>query len=419
MANMWQALKDRDLRRRILVVLGFLALFRFLAIIPIPAFDPRVRPDFLGSNFLGLLNIFSGGALDNVSIVMLGVGPYITASIIMQLFTMIFPSLKEMYQEDGQTGRKKFNQYSRMLAVPLSFLQGYALLALLMQQNIIPKLGAFDLITNLIVVTGGALLLMWIGEVVSEYGIGNGISLLIFAGIVAGVPSSVQQTLFAYDASQLPTILAFLIAAPLIIAGTVIITEAERPIPISYTKRVRGMRMYGGVSTYLPLRVNQAGVIPIIFAISILLFPSLIGNMFAASRYPAIAGVGNTLLTISNNQWIYGGMYFLLVFLFTYFYTSVTFDPDAISSNLQKQGGFIPGIRPGPSTSEYLRKLITRITLVGALFLGAIAVLPLAMQTITGTQALALGGTALLIVVSVVIETIKQVRAQMTLREYD
>ncbi len=419
MVNILRALKDKDLRRRILVVLGFLAFFRFLAIIPIPAFDPRVRPDFLGSNFLGLLNIFSGGALDNVSIVMLGVGPYITASIIMQLFTMIFPSLKEMYQEDGEAGRKKFGQYSRLLAVPLAFLQGYALLALLMQQQIVPKLGAFDLFTNLIVVTGGALFLMWIGEVVSEYGIGNGISLLIFAGIVAGVPSSIQQTLFTFDASQLPTILAFLIAAPLIIAGTVIITEAERPIPISYTKRVRGMRMYGGVSTYLPIRVNQAGVIPIIFAISILLFPSLIGQMFASSKYPVIASAGATILNIANNQWIYGGMYFLLVFLFTYFYTSVTFDPDAISSNLQKQGGFIPGIRPGPSTSEYLRKLITRITLVGALFLGAIAVLPLAMQTITGTQALALGGTALLIVVSVVIETIKQVRAQLTLREYD
>ncbi|MEK7630583.1 MAG: preprotein translocase subunit SecY [Patescibacteria group bacterium] len=419
MANMWQALKDKDLRRRILVVLGFLAFFRFLAIIPIPAFDPRIRRDLSDSNFLGLLNIFSGGALDNVSIVMLGVGPYITASIIMQLFTMIFPSLKEMYQEDGEAGRKRFNQYSRLLAVPLAFLQGYALLALLVQQNQIGQLGGFDLFTNLIVVTGGAIFLMWIGEVVSEYGIGNGISLLIFAGIVAGVPSSIGQTLFAYDASQLPTILAFLIAAPLIIAGTVIITEAERPIPISYTKRVRGMKMYGGVSTYLPLRVNQAGVIPIIFAISILLFPSLIGQMFASSKYPAIASAGATILNIASNQWIYGGVYFLLVFLFTYFYTSVTFDPDAISSNLQKQGGFIPGIRPGPSTSDYLRKLITRITLVGALFLGAIAVLPLAMQTITGTQALALGGTALLIVVSVVIETIKQVRAQMTLREYD
>ncbi len=411
--------KDRDLRKKVLFVLGLLAIFRLLAAVPIPSFDPRIRPDIFGNSLLGLLSIFSGGALDNVSIVMLGVGPYITASIIMQLFTMIFPSLKEMYQEEGEAGRKKFNRYSRLLTVPLAILQGYGLLTLLARQQIIPPLGSFDLFVNILIIATGSLLLMWIGEIISEYGIGNGVSLIIFAGIVASIPTSVVQIFSQYDPSRLPTILGFLAIAPIVIAAVVVISEAERPIPISYAKRVRGMKMYGGVSTYLPLRVNQAGVIPIIFALSLLLFPSLIGNLLASSSNAAIASFGGYLVNFLANGWVYGILYFLLVFLFTYFYTAVTFDPKAIASNLQKQGGFVPGIRPGPSTSEYLSYLITRITLVGALFLGAVAVLPLIMQGMLGTQTLAFGGTALLIVVSVVLETIKQIRAQLTLREYD
>lgn len=411
--------KDRDLRKKVLFVLAFLALFRLFAAVPIPSFDPLRRPDIFANSFLGLLNIFSGGALDNISIVMLGVGPYITASIIMQLFTMIFPSLKEMYQEEGEVGRKRFNQYSRLLTVPLAILQGYGLLTLLTRQQIIPELGAFELFTNILVITAGSLILMWIGEIVSEYGIGNGVSLIIFAGIVASIPTSVSQIIFQYDPSLLPTIIGFLAIAPIVVGAVVLISEAERPIPINYAKRVRGMRMYGGVSTYLPLRVNQAGVIPIIFALSLLLFPSLIGNVLAASSYPSVASVGNYLVSFLSSGWLYGMFYFILVFLFTYFYTAVTFDPEAIASNLQKQGGFVPGIRPGPSTADFLSKLITRITLVGALFLGAIAVLPLIMQGILGTQTLTLGGTALLIVVSVVLETMKQIKAQMTLREYD
>src|SRR3989344_2575002 len=344
--------KDRDLRKKMLFVLGFLALFRLFAAIPIPSFDPSRRPDIFANSFLGLLNIFSGGALDNISIVMLGVGPYITGSIIMQLFTMIFPSLKEMYQEDGEAGRKKFNQYSRLLTLPLAILQGYALLTLLMRQQIIPQLGAFELFTNIIVVTAGSMLLMWVGEIVSEYGIGNGVSLIIFAGIVASIPTTVSQIIFQYDPQALPTIIGFLVIAPIVIAAVVMISEAERPIPINYAKRVRGMRMYGGVSTYLPLRVNQAGVIPIIFALSLLLFPSLIGSVLAASSNVSVAAIGNYLVSFLAGGWVYGILYFLLVFLFTYFYTAVTFDPQAISSNLQKQGGFVPGIRPGPSTAD-------------------------------------------------------------------
>ncbi|MEK7642853.1 MAG: preprotein translocase subunit SecY [Patescibacteria group bacterium] len=417
--------KDKDIRAKIIWSLGFLALFRLFAAIPIPAVDPSTLGRFLGDNIFGLLNIFSGGALENVSIVMLGVGPFITASIIMQLLTMIFPSLKEIYQESGEAGRRKFNQYSRWLTVPLAFMQGYGILALLTQQGIIPQLGGFELFQTLVITAAGSVFLMWMGELISEYGIGNGVSLIIFAGIISGIPRSAIQLWqqlrpgAGFDPAVLQSTLAFLVIAPIVIAGVVIITEAERPIPISYARRVRGMKMYGGVSTYLPLRVNQAGVIPIIFAISILLMPTMIGSFMANSANATIARIGSALAGFINHQWLYGSLYFSFVFLFTYFYTAVTFDPEAISSNLQKQGGFIPGIRPGPSTSEYLSKLITRITFFGAFFLGAIAILPLIIQNIVGGGTLSIGGTALLIVVSVIIETVKQIRAQMTLREYD
>ncbi|MDA1334442.1 MAG: preprotein translocase subunit SecY [bacterium] len=412
--------KDKDLRTRILFVLGFLGVFRLLAVVPIPNIDTSQLAGFLsGNNFLGLLNIFSGGGLDNISIVMLGVGPYITASIIMQLFTMIFPSLKEMYQEDGEAGRRKFNQYSRLLTVPLAFLQAYGILTLLIRQGALPELAAFGMFTSMMVAAAGSILLMWMGELITEYGIGNGVSLIIFAGIVASIPQTAQQIIFQYDPTLLPTIIGFLIVSILVIAGVVMVSEAERPVPISYARRVRGSKVYGGVSTYLPLRVNQAGVIPIIFALSILIFPSIVGSFLAAASNPTIAAIGSYLANFLNNLWLYGIFYFILVVAFTYFYTAVTFDPDAISSNLQKQGGFIPGIRPGPSTSQFLSRLITRITLVGALFLGVVAVLPIAMQGLLGTATLTLGGTALLIVVSVVLETLKQVKAQMTLREYD
>jgi preprotein translocase subunit SecY len=412
--------KDPDLRKKILFVLAMLALFRVGAAIPIPGVDPVKLHSFLaGNQFFGLLNIFSGGALSNLSIVMMGVGPYITATIIMQLLTMIFPRLKEMYQEEGEIGRKKFNQYSRILTVPLAMAQGYALLAMLEKQGILGNLNMFNRFTNMAIVMAGSVLLMWIGEMITEYGIGNGVSLLIFSGIVARIPADIQQTLFTFDASQIPMILGFIAAGFLIVAGVVIVTEGERPVPISYAKRIRGMRVYGGVSTYLPLRVNQAGVIPIIFALSILLFPQMIANFLTGIQNPAIQSLAQTLISAMNNPWVYASLYFGLVFLFTYFYTAVTFDPEAISNNLQKSGAFIPGIRPGRPTAEYLSKTLTRITLVGAVFLGLIAVLPLAMRAITGFTSLAIGGTALLIVVSVVLETIKQIQAQVVMREYE
>ena len=411
---------DPDLRKKIIFVLLALALFRAGAAIPIPGVDQERLAAFFGGNqFFGLLNVFSGGALDNLSIMMLGVGPYITASIIMQLLTMIFPQLKEMYQEEGEAGRQKFNQYSRMVTVPLAVLQGFGLLTLLSRQGVLGDLSLFEHVTNIIIVTAGSILLMWIGELISEYGIGNGVSILIFAGIIAGVPQALGQTIFASDIYQLPIILGFALAAVLTVAAVVIITEGQRPVPVSYARRVRGSRIYGGTSTYLPLRVNQAGVIPIIFALSILLFPQMIVSFIAGINNDIIRTISTTLLNFFNNPWVYAVLYFVLVFLFTYFYTAVTFDPDAISSNLQKSGAFIPGIRPGRPTSEFLYKILNRITLIGASFLGIIAVLPLAMRAITGLVTLTIGGTALLIVVSVVLETIKQIEAQMVMRSYD
>lgn len=410
---------DTTLRNRVLFVLFALVLFRLLAVIPIPGIDTVALNRFISnSQFLGILNIFSGGGLSNLSIIMLGVGPYITGSIIMQLLTIMVPSLKKLYHEEGEAGRRKFTQYSRLLTVPLAAIQGFSLLAILENQNILLNLTAFDRITNLIIVVAGSVLLMWIGELLSEFGIGNGVSIIIFAGIVSKLPSQVSQLLFSFDVSQIPLFLVFLVAGVLIIAGIVLVTEAERPIPVTYAKRVRGMKMYGGGSTYLPLRMNQAGVIPIIFALSILLFPQMIGTFLSRFSNVVIAKISSILMSFSQTSLLYGVLYFVLVFLFTYFYTAVTFDPEALSTNLQKNGAFIPGIRPGVSTSEYISKVLGRITLLGAIFLGFIAVLPLIMQHLTGIASLALGGTSVLIVVSVVLDLIKKVDAQISMREY-
>lgn len=410
---------DTTLRNRILFVLGALILFRLLANIPIPGIDVAALGELFANNqFLGLLNIFSGGGLSNLSIIMLGVGPYITASIIMQLLTIMSPRLKAMYQEEGEAGRRKFAQYSRLLTVPLAVIQGFGFLVLLERNGVIANLAGIDLVTNIIVITAGSLLLTWIGELISEFGIGNGVSILIFAGIVASVPTTVQQLAFTFTPDQLPTYLGFAIAAILITLGVVIITEAERPIPITYAKRVRGMKVYGGISTYLPLRVNQAGVIPIIFALSLLLFPQMIVNFLVNVNNATVAVISDFILRILNNGWVYSSLYFILVFLFTYFYTAITFDPSTIAKNLQRGGAFVPGVRPGQPTTDYLSKVLTRLTLVGALFLGIIAVLPLAMQALTGIASFAIGGTALLIAVSVVIDLVKKVDAQATMREY-
>jgi preprotein translocase subunit SecY len=412
--------KDKGLSNKILFVLFALLVFRLLANIPIPGIDKLALDQFLNSNqFFGLLNIFSGGGLSGLSIVMLGVGPYITASIIMQLSTMMSEKLKALYHEEGESGRKKFMQYSRLLTLPISLVQGFGFLLLLQQQGIIPGLTTFGLIVNIIVITAGGYLLMWIGELVSEFGIGNGVSLIIFAGIVAGLPTALQQIFFTYDPSQIPTYLAFLAVGLVIVSGVVMISEAERPVPITYSKQVRSNgKTSGGVSTYLPLRVNMAGVIPIIFALSILLLPQMIFNFLGASGNPTIQNMSVFVNELLANQWFYGSFYFLLVFLFTYFYTAITFDPDSISQNLQRSGAFIPGVRPGESTSKHIGHILARITLVGALFLGIIAVLPIIVQNISGITSLTIGGTALLIAVSVIIDLIKKVDSQVSMREY-
>lgn len=412
--------QDKSLRNRLLFIAIALIVFRVLSAIPIPGIDiGKLNSFFSGNQFFGFLNMFSGGGMSKLSIVMLGVGPYINSSIIMQLLTMIFPKFKQMYHEEGEAGRKKFSQYSRLLTVPIALAQGFGFLALLGKSGVLDNMTSIDLATNIIVVTAGALFMMWLGEIMTEFGIGNGTSLIIFAGIVASLPTTLTQTYLNFSIADIPMYLAFLVVGLIVVYAVVFITEAERPIPVTYAKRVRGAKVYGGVSTYLPLRVNQAGVIPIIFGVSILLLPQMLFQFLAkVATNVTLQSVSEKIVSFLSNNWIYGVSYFLLVFLFTYFYTAVTFDPHAISENLQKSGAFIPGVRPGQSTSEYLSKVLTRITLVGAIFLGLIAVLPMIIKGVTGISSIALGGTALLIVVSVVIDLIKKIDAQISMREY-
>lgn len=424
--NILQIFTIPELRRKLLIVLGIIAVFRVMAATPVPGV-PResLQNIFAGNQLFGLLDIFSGGGLSNLSVVMMGVGPYITASIVMQLLTMIVPRLEEMQKEEGEAGRRKINQWTRMLTVPLAALQGFGFLNLLQRGGVGggADLGIaftpWELTLTLVVVTAGTILLMWLGELISEQHMGNGISLLIFVGIIARLPQVFQQVLATWTPEQLFTYGSFLVISIVVIAGVVLVTEGQRSIPVSYAKRIRGNRLLGGVSTHLPLRVNQAGVIPIIFALSVMLFPGMIANFFVAAKTPAIANAAQQVVNLFQNNLFYGIMYFVLVVVFTYFYTAVVFDPNQISENVQKQGGFIPGIRPGRQTSHYLKYVLNRITLTGALFLGFIAVLPLAVQGFTGITTLTIGGTALLIVVSVVLETMKQIESQLTMREYE
>ncbi len=416
-----QIFKIEDLRSKILFVLGVFVIFRLMANIPIPGVDiENLKRFFEQFQMFGLLNLFTGGTLSNLSIIMLGLGPYITAVIILQLLTMIFPRLEQLYKEEGEQGRQKFNQYGRILTVPLAALQSYGMLSLLQRQGAIGQLSPSLLLTSITTITAGALFLMWLGELITEKGIGNGVSLLIFAGIIARTPVNIREMLIKWDPSQLPSYLLFFGMALIIIAGVVLINEGRRNIPVSYAKRVRGTKMYGGVSTYLPLNVNPAGVIPIIFALSIMLFPSMIAN-FLGGAGGIMGNIAQNIGAAFQNPWVYGILYFILVVLFTYFYTAVTFDPKAISSNLQKMGGFIPGIRPGQSTANFMYYILNRVLLIGALFLGTIAVMPSIVGGITGVMVFRflIGGTALLIVVSVVLETMRQINAQLQMREYE
>lgn len=415
-----QIWKARDLRNKILFVLGMLVIFRFLAHIPIPGVNQEALKSLFASNqILGLMNLFSGGGMENFSIVMMGVAPYITASIIFQLLGMIIPKIEEMQKEES--GRQKINNWTRLLTVPLGILQSYGMITLLRNSaaGILGEVSELNMFIMLITITAGTVLLVWIGELISEQKVGNGISLLIFAGIISSLPQVVQQIIVTFDQTQLFTVIGFVIIAVITIVGVIIINEGQRNIPVQYARQVRGNRTFGGSSTHLPLRVNMAGVIPIIFAVSVVLFPSMIAQFLVHAKTAWIANGAEFTIRLFENQLVYGIIYFLMVFAFTYFYTEVIFHPDQIAENLQKQGGFIPGIRPGKNTSDYLAATTHKIILVGALFLGIIAVLPLVMRYFTGVQAFAIGGTSLLIVVSVVIETVKQIQSQLTMREYD
>lgn len=413
--------KSPELRNKILYVIGIMAVFRLAAAIPVAGVNHDRLRDFFGGSgnqIFGILNIFTGGSLEQFSIVMLGLGPYITAVIILQLLTMIFPKLKELYYEQGEKGREKFNFYGRLLTVPLAALQGYSFLVLLSRQGVLEE--GFNFLASTIIVTGGAVFLMWLGELISRKGISNGVSVLIFAGIVSALPASAFQSfeLVQSDPSRLDDYLLLLIVGLLVIAGVTFITESQRNIPVSYAKRIRGHRVYGGITSYLPIKVNQAGMIPLIFALSVLIFPQTIVNFLSTSQVTWVADIAGTLNRFMQNQLFFGIFYFLLVVVFTYFYTQITFEPHTIAENLQKQGAFIPGVRPGSETTSYLARTVNRITFAGALFLGLVAVVPLIAQGITGVTNLTIGGTAILIVVAVVLDTIRQLDAQIAMREY-
>ncbi len=413
------AFGDPEIRFRIFFVIAALVLFRFLAAIPIPGVDKNALAAFFSDNqFFGLLNIFSGGGLSQLSIVMLGVGPYITASIIMQLGTIIFPQVKQAYFEEGEAGRAKFIEWSRLLTIPMAVLQAVAFLFLLEGQGVISHLGTMALIANIALVTAGSLLLMWLGELVTEFGIGNGVSLIILAGILATVPGSISQAIFAATAANIPAYLAFTVLGLAMIYAVVVVSDAERSIPIAYARAVRGAALSKGAATYLPIRLLQAGVIPIIFALSLLLLPQMALSALAALELSFASSAALWYTAFLSNPWNYGAVYFLLVVLFTYFYTAVTFEPHRVAENLQKSGAFVPGVRPGRETEEYIGKVVNRVTLPGAAFLGLIAVSPSIIQGLTGVTTLVLGGTALLIAVQVALDLARKIDAQVSLREY-
>lgn len=410
-------MKDRVLRNRILFVLGALIVFRVLAAIPISGVNQEVLANTLAQNqLLGLVNLISGGGLATLSVVMLGVGPYITSSIILQLLTIMSPRLKALYHEEGAFGREKFMRLSRRITIPIALLQAYGFLMYWQGQGVLQTLDLFGIITNMLIITAGSMFLLWLGEIITEKGIGNGISLIIFAGIVSAIPKAIAQVSFTFDAVNIPTYILFVAIALITIAGVVLINEAERPIPMTHSRQsVGGMSQ----SSYLPLRVNQAGVMPIIFASSVLMFPQLIST-FLASRPIAekVQGFIDGMNWFLQTSWVYGLTYFVLVVLFTYFYTAITFDPEAMATNLQKNGAFIPGVRPGQSTSQYVGQILGRITFLGAIALGLIAVLPIILQQVTGNQALAIGGTSIIIAISVILDIFKKIDGQLAMRQY-
>ncbi len=415
-----QIFKIKELRNKIFFILAILIVYRLAANVPIPGVDTsQLKAFFEGNQLFGMLDMFSGGGLKNISIVMLGVGPYITASIVMQVMTMIFPKLEQLQKEEGEAGRQKYNSWTRYLTVPFAILQVFAMISLFRSQGIIGNLTPMNYATILMTATAGTVFLMWLGELITEKGLGNGVSLLIFAGIVSALPSTIQQVLATWDPSLVLTYLSFLVISIATVVAIVVVNEGQRDIPISFARRTRAGTTSGSTKSTLPLRVNQAGVIPIIFAMSIMIFPGMIANLLLQIDQSSVQKFAGWIADLFANQTFYGFAYFFLVVAFTFFYTSVTFDPKNIAENLQRQGGFVPGIRPGVPTMEYLNYIVNRVTTSGAIFLGLVAVLPFIIQGITGIKTLTVGGTGILIVVSVVIETMKQIEAQLVMRDYE
>ena len=417
------AFKLPDLRRKIFFTLAILVVYRLAAHIPLPGVNAEaLRLVFRQSQILGLLDMFSGGAMSNFSIVAMGVYPYITASIIMQLLMPMIPRLQEMAKE-GEAGRRKVGQITHLLTVPLAALQGFGQAAFLTRTTppVLTNWGfageaLVPTLATIVGLTAGTMFAMWLGELITEQGVGNGISIIIFGGIVAHIPESVGRDLRV----NIPGLLAFAIIGVITVAAIVIVYEGQRRIPVQYGKRVRGTKIYGGQSTHIPLRVNSAGMIPLIFASTLLIIPGVIASYFQNVNNPFIAQMAMGVVSLLDTQRIfYWIFYFLMVVGFTYFYTDVIFQQQNIPEHLQRQGGFIPGLRPGARTAEYLNKVLHRITLVGALFLGGVAVLPFFASAVTPMQTMIITSTGLLIVVGVVLDTMKQLEAQLLMRHYE
>lgn len=422
LTKIFKAIKNKEIRKKIIFILFIFVVFRLMANVPIPGIQfQKLEEFFQRFQTLGLLNLFTGGALEKMSIVMLGVGPFIIAEIALELLTTVFPKLKQLYKEAGEEGRRKFIQWAKYLTVPLAALEGLGMLRFLTSQGIIERLPPFVIFNTLLTISAATIFLVWLGEQITEKGLGNGISLLIFAGIVANFPSNLGELIFSFFQLKPLSLILFFLAIVIILFGVVLINEGRKQIPVVYTKRIRGRRIFGGAQTFLPIPVNPAGVVPIIFAISLLTFPSLVLNFLSA-----IAGgkFENVFVSISNffeNPFFNSLLYLILILVFTFFYTYIVFEPEKISDDLQKIGGFIPGLRPGPVTTEYLKKTLNSILPLGGIFLGIVALMPSLIQALTHIRAFRflIGGTSLLIVVSVVLETVKAIEAEVELREYE
>ena len=413
-----KAVKTPGIRKKLLITAVILVVFRLAAHIPAAGVNKETLGAlFSGSPLLSLLDIFSGGTLANFSILALGLNPYINASIIFQLLGYVIPSLEEL-QKEGEYGQEKINQYTRLVTVPLAALQAFGMYALLKSQSVLPNLSPLALISLVVTMTAGTVFAVWLGELISEYGFKNGISLLIFTGIVARLPVILGQSASTVQSQDILKIILFVAIAVVVVGLIIFVGEAVRQVPVHYAKR-RTISSLASTS-YLPLRLNQAGVIPIIFAVSLVLLPSLVGQFLANSANVNIANFARGMTTAFNPQGsFYNIAYFLLVFGFTYFYTAVVFNPDKIAENLQKGGGFVPGIRPGKETSAYLSYVLSRLTVVGGIFLGLVAVLPSFFQNFVGAQNLAIGGTSVLIVVSVALEVVREIEGELVMGKYD